>query len=1214
MASEEDSSSSITFKGTPVTELKLNDIKRELERRGLSKAGSKTQLIDRLKAQLLLEKLQQDAAQSSGDELSEGKVPNMALQDDKAGQNEFVRQYLQQQQRNLEIQMEVKKQVEEERKRKSADESSADEANVTKDEGKASAAPDVTSPKKFKDDSSNAPAKEVPKMPRPARKSSRNASKGLNENGQEGDAVTKNQSRSPTPEGDRIRERTRSGSSSSSRSPSPEKSTRGRRGRPRRGRAKKSTGKRGGHQTRKDSPSSSPPSSPGEVMPKKKQRRSTNSISSRSRSRSPQMVSPEAPTRRSSRRVSAAQKSASDQSTMEEVPDDGGGDGLPNKTDDVDSSKGPTAVAEAGPVKDAEPEAESKTSEKNIDTVVSGAGQAVEKSGTVQQTAEDDDDTDPGGSTPPPVLKPAAEEETVQTKSEEKAPAGRLSRWRSSKSKTGGQEKDEASEKNSEPVSGQTLVTDAGDSSSKKGDFPGVEQGKSASEPAEKQVETSKDSPGELESLKDSSKKASNISEAKPKRSQSSDSSRSKSRSPSAQRKRSVSRSRSRSSSSGSSTDTGANKTASSSSVVKRDSSPKGSSKPAATDDVMATVEEKSVSKKADTQEASGESASVTTGDDVTMDTGKPSASVDDKDIESTETASKNDAESKPSDVKEDDAVSVVVTGKETDQAQDTPEQEDKSKKEKGVKKRKWGSKTSKAAKTTKRTTSMEISSDSLKGLIGEVKLTETVFDMETEVVNTLDYEPEEDRRDIKMKRTIVQDSPEQMEVDNVEDDARTVEAREDVTTVEETAPPADTEKKIIKITSAAPKEGGKKLKEIKKGKKKKEEDETLKEDKAEGKKAISKDSKERITATTRPAKPLLPAVDEPEPVGTGSQSPARNPVDRVIRIACLVRPFTVNQLKELLRRSGELDEEYFWINDIKSHCLAAYKTEEDAVKARSCLHGTKWPQSNPKILVVDYATLEDVEHRKAEDAGVPIPPKKQEEQRKPVEKKEDDERKKAREQREKEREERDKEAREKREGDRQRRRELEKKNPVREWDRDKIQQLSRSRSRSKEDERPLRRSRSRSRDRERQKRREQSREKKDEDRRKEKKQKETKAEEEPPAKLLDDLFRKTKATPCIYWLPLTEEQALQRQVKKQEQEKERQKRRAALEEKEKEEQKKREAAREERQREREREREKEREKERARSRDRERERDRGRQERARSSESRSRSRSRRRR
>lgn len=31
----------------------------------------------------------------------------------------------------------------------------------------------------------------------------------------------------------------------------------------------------------------------------------------------------------------------------------------------------------------------------------------------------------------------------------------------------------------------------------------------------------------------------------------------------------------------------------------------------------------------------------------------------------------------------------------------------------------------------------------------------------------------------------------------------------------------------------------------------------------------------------------------------------------------------------------------------------------------------------------------------------------------------------------------------------------------------------------------------------------------------------------EPPLRLLDDLFRKTKATPCIYWLPLTPEQVI---------------------------------------------------------------------------------------
>ncbi|KAH9491639.1 Apoptotic chromatin condensation inducer in the nucleus [Bulinus truncatus] len=181
MASKDESLNSITLKGTLISELKVTDIKRELEKRGLPKGGTKQQLAERLQAQLLLEKLQQDAAQSSGDEL-EGKVPNIALQqDNKAGQSEFVRQYLEQQQRNLEIQMEVKKQVEEERKRKSADESSADEANPTGSQ--AHNDPDLESPKKFKDDSSNAPAKskEVQKMPKPARKSSRNASKGTSE-------------------------------------------------------------------------------------------------------------------------------------------------------------------------------------------------------------------------------------------------------------------------------------------------------------------------------------------------------------------------------------------------------------------------------------------------------------------------------------------------------------------------------------------------------------------------------------------------------------------------------------------------------------------------------------------------------------------------------------------------------------------------------------------------------------------------------------------------------------------------------------------------------------------------------------------------------------------------------------------------------------------------------------------------------------------------
>ncbi|GFS17926.1 apoptotic chromatin condensation inducer in the nucleus-like isoform X2, partial [Elysia marginata] len=50
MASEDDNYGSLSVKGTPVAELKVNDIKKELDKRGLSKAGSKTQMLERLKA------------------------------------------------------------------------------------------------------------------------------------------------------------------------------------------------------------------------------------------------------------------------------------------------------------------------------------------------------------------------------------------------------------------------------------------------------------------------------------------------------------------------------------------------------------------------------------------------------------------------------------------------------------------------------------------------------------------------------------------------------------------------------------------------------------------------------------------------------------------------------------------------------------------------------------------------------------------------------------------------------------------------------------------------------------------------------------------------------------------------------------------------------------------------------------------------------------
>ncbi|XP_023393915.1 apoptotic chromatin condensation inducer in the nucleus isoform X10 [Pteropus medius] len=306
------------------------------------------------------------------------------------------------------------------------------------------------------------------------------------------------------------------------------------------------------------------------------------------------------------------------------------------------------------------------------------------------------------------------------------------------------------------------------------------------------------------------------------------------------------------------------------------------------------------------------------------------------------------------------------------------------------------------------------------------------------------------------------------------------------------------------------------------------------------------------------------------DPVRTAQvPSPPRGKISNIVHISNLVRPFTLGQLKELLGRTGTLVEEAFWIDKIKSHCFVTYSTVEEAVATRTALHGVKWPQSNPKFLCADYAEQDELDyHRgllvdrpsetKTEEPGIPRPlhppppPPAQPPQHPRAE------------QREQERAVREQWAEREREMERRERTRSE-----REWDRDKVREGPRSRSRSRDRRR---------------KERAKSKEKKSE--------KKEKAQEEPPAKLLDDLFRKTKAAPCIYWLPLTDSQIVQKEAERAERAKEREKRRKEQEEEEQKEREK--EAERERNRQLEREKRREHSRERDRERERERERDRG--------------------
>ncbi len=85
---------------------------------------------------------------------------------------------------------------------------------------------------------------------------------------------------------------------------------------------------------------------------------------------------------------------------------------------------------------------------------------------------------------------------------------------------------------------------------------------------------------------------------------------------------------------------------------------------------------------------------------------------------------------------------------------------------------------------------------------------------------------------------------------------------------------------------------------------------------------------------------------------------------DAFVKVEHLVRPFTLNQLKELLSRTGEIDgsDAGFYINKIKSVCVVRYARASGARDTVAALNNVKWPSTNPKSLSVTLTDREEFE------------------------------------------------------------------------------------------------------------------------------------------------------------------------------------------------------------------------------------------------------------
>ncbi|XP_070292798.1 apoptotic chromatin condensation inducer in the nucleus isoform X2 [Salvelinus sp. IW2-2015] len=420
--------------------------------------------------------------------------------------------------------------------------------------------------------------------------------------------------------------------------------------------------------------------------------------------------------------------------------------------------------------------------------------------------------------------------------------------------------------------------------------------------------------------------------------------------------------------------------------------------------------------------------------------------------------------------------------------------------------KRRWGSSTAVTAKKS----SMSITTDSLKSLIPDIRLCpgqEMVVDLHPEEDHLSGVEEEGRERgeqDLKIRRTVTQVVPSVTQENGQKESKRSEHEEEDR------------------------EDGG----EVK-GDREEKMDGSFQRDSLETQ-CPSPPSHNMEMKTVTPSDTLIRrsisqlksgvSITIDDPVRTAKQpSPPRGKVSNIVHVSNLVRPFTLGQLKELLGRTGTVLEDGFWIDKIKSHCYVTYSSAEESIATRAALHGVKWPQSNPKFLSLDFIQQEELDFHR----GLPPPERAGEGERGAAavpgrgaalppllpEREQWAEREREMEHRERTRAER-------------------------EWDRDKVRDFGPGKP---GEEAVPRRSRSRER------------------KRKERKMdKKEKAADEPPVKLLDELFNKTKAAPCIYWLPLTEEQFAQKETARQERMKRRKEQQEEVEKKREEERKER--------------------------------------------------------
>ncbi|KAG4989881.1 hypothetical protein JHK82_032192 [Glycine max] len=86
---------------------------------------------------------------------------------------------------------------------------------------------------------------------------------------------------------------------------------------------------------------------------------------------------------------------------------------------------------------------------------------------------------------------------------------------------------------------------------------------------------------------------------------------------------------------------------------------------------------------------------------------------------------------------------------------------------------------------------------------------------------------------------------------------------------------------------------------------------------------------------------------------------PSQRSPTNSLRIDRFLRPFTLKAVQELLGKTGNVSS--FWMDQIKTHCYVTYSSVEEAIETRNAVYNLQWPPNGGRLLVAEYVDPEEV-------------------------------------------------------------------------------------------------------------------------------------------------------------------------------------------------------------------------------------------------------------